>query len=77
MYQVLKKKYKRGDIFEDLYKKINTSEDYGKPIVCVMTASKEESIIEKFKEMGALHYFIKPLNLVEIADSVYKIIESL
>ena len=62
---------------EDLYKKINTSEDYGKPIVCVMTASKEESIIEKFKEMGALHYFIKPLNLVEIADSVYKIIESL
>lgn len=62
---------------EDLYKKINTSEDYGNPIVCVMTASKEESIIEKFKEMGALHYFIKPLNLVEIADSVYKIIESL
>ena len=62
---------------EDLYKKINASEEYGKPIVCVMTASREESIVEKFKEMGALHHFIKPLNLVEISDSVKKIIESL
>lgn len=62
---------------EDLYKKINASDDYGNPIVCVMTASKEDSIVEKFKAMGALHYFVKPLNLVEIADSIKKIIESL
>lgn len=59
---------------EDLCKKINASEDFGKPIVCVMTALKDEGLLERLKEMGAIHFFIKPLNLVEICDSVKKLI---
>lgn len=62
---------------EELCKKINTSEEFGKPVICVMTALQDDGIEERLKNMGAIHFFIKPLNLVEIADSVSKIIESL
>ena len=62
---------------EDLCVKINNSEEFGKPVVCVMTALKDAGIEERLKGLGAIHFFAKPLNLVEIADSVQKIIESL
>ena len=53
---------------EDLCVKINNSEEFGKPIVCVMTALKDSGIEERLKGLGAIHFFVKPLNLVEIAD---------
>lgn len=62
---------------EDLCVKIKNSEEFGKPVVCVMTALKDSSIEERLKGLGAIHFFIKPLNLVEIADSVKQIISSL
>ena len=62
---------------EDLCVKINNSEEFGKPVVCVMTALKDAGIEDRLKGLGAIHFFAKPLNLVEIADSVQKIIESL
>ena len=62
---------------EDLCVKINNSEEFGKPIVCVMTALKDSGIEERLKGLGAIHFFVKPLNLVEIADSVKQIISTL
>ncbi len=62
---------------EDLCIKINNSEDFGKPIVCVMTALKDVGIEDKLKGMGAINFFAKPLNLVEIADSIKKLIKTL
>ena len=62
---------------EDLCVKINNSEEFGKPVVCVMTAMKDSGIEERLKGLGAIHFFIKPLNLVEIADSVKQIISTL
>ena len=62
---------------EDLCVKINNSEEFGKPIVCVMTALKDTGIEERLKGLGAIHFFVKPLNLVEIADSVKQIISTL
>ena len=62
---------------EDLCVKINNSEEFGKPIVCVMTALKDSGIEERLKGLGAIHFFVKPLNLVEIADSIKQIISTL
>ena len=62
---------------EDLCVKINNSEEFGKPVVCVMTAMKDSGIEKRLKGLGAIHFFIKPLNLVEIADSVKQIISTL
>lgn len=62
---------------EDLCVKINNSEEFGKPIVCVMTALKDTGIEERLKGLGAIYFFVKPLNLVEIADSVKQIISTL
>ena len=56
---------------------INNSEEFGKPVVCVMTAMKDSGIEERLKGLGAIHFFVKPLNLVEIADSVKQIISTL
>ena len=62
---------------EDLCVKINNSEEFGKPVVCVMTALKDSGIEERLKGLGAIHFFVKPLNLVEIADSIKQIISTL
>ena len=62
---------------EDLCVKINSSKEFGSPIVCVMTALKDSGIEERLKGMGAIHFFIKPLNLVEIAESIKEIISTL
>ncbi len=54
----------------DLCRRIYTSEEYGKPIVCVITALQDDDIEQKVKKMGAVEFFRKPLNLVEIADKI-------
>ncbi|MBP3449418.1 MAG: response regulator [Spirochaetaceae bacterium] len=62
---------------EDLFKKINASEEFGKPVVCVMTALKDETVLDRLKDNGVENFFIKPLNLVEISDTVKDLIKSL
>lgn len=59
----------------DLCRRINTSEEYGKPTICVITALQDDGIEEKVKSMGAMEFFRKPLNLVEIVDKVRKLIK--
>ena len=62
---------------EDLFKKINASEEFGKPVVCVMTALKDETVLDRLKDNGVENFFIKPLNLVEISDTVKDLIKNL
>ncbi|HOE08407.1 MAG TPA: response regulator [Treponemataceae bacterium] len=54
----------------DLCRRIYTSEEYGKPIVCVITALQDDDIEQKVKKMGAVEFFRKPLNLVEISEKI-------
>ena len=54
----------------DLCRRIYTSEEYGKPIVCVITALQDDDIELRVKKMGAVEFFRKPLNLVEIAEKI-------
>ncbi len=54
----------------DLCRRIYTSEEYGKPIVCVITALQDDDIEQRVKKMGAVEFFRKPLNLVEISDKI-------
>jgi PleD family two-component response regulator len=56
----------------EVCKKIYNSEEYGKPIVCVITALEDEDLEKKVKEMGAVEFFQKPLNLVDIANRIKK-----
>ena len=62
---------------EDLFKKINASEEFGKPVVCVMTALKDETVLDRLKDNGVENFFIKPLNLVEISDTVIPVLSIL
>lgn len=62
---------------EDLFKKINASEEFGKPVVCVMTALKDETVLDRLKDNGVENFFIKPLNLVEISDTIKDLIKNL
>lgn len=62
---------------EDLFKKITASEEFGKPVVCVMTALKDETVLDRLKDNGVENFFIKPLNLVEISDTVKDLIKNL
>lgn len=54
----------------DLCRRIYTSEEYGKPIVCVITALQDDDIEQRVKKMGAVEFFRKPLNLVEISEKI-------
>lgn len=54
----------------DLCHRIYTSEEFGKPIVCVITALQDDDIEQRVKDMGAVEFFRKPLNLVDIASKI-------
>lgn len=54
----------------DICHRINSSEEFGKPLVFVITSMDDSSVEEKLKKMGACEYFKKPLNLVKIKDSL-------
>lgn len=58
----------------ELCKKIKNSEDYGKPLVCIITALEDESLEKELKEMGAVDFFSKPLDLVKLAERVKKLL---
>ena len=53
-----------------LCKKINEGEIYGKPSIVVVTALEDSDIEAKVMELGVKKFFKKPLNLVELVDSV-------
>lgn len=50
--------------------RINNTDEFGKPIVFVITSLNEESVEEDVKKLGAAEFFRKPLNLVEVAEAV-------
>ena len=59
----------------DLCRRIYTSEEFGKPIVCVITALQDDDIEQRVKKMGAVEFFRKPLNLVDITSKVKERLE--
>ena len=54
--------------------RINESDEFGKPVVFVITSLNDDGIEENVKKNGASEFFRKPLNLVEIAEAVKKVI---
>lgn len=55
-----------------LCKKIKTSEDFGVPLVFVITALQDDDVEQKVKDIGATEFFRKPLNLVDIVAAIEK-----
>ncbi len=55
-----------------LCSRINESDEFGKPLVFIITSLNDDGIEEKVKDMGAKEFFRKPLNLVEVSDAVKK-----
>ena len=53
-----------------LCKKINESEIYGKPSILGVTALEDNDVEAKVMDLGVKKFFKKPLNLVELVDSV-------
>ncbi|NLM01652.1 MAG: response regulator [Treponema sp.] len=56
----------------DICRRIYTTEEFGKPVVFVITALENGNIEKQLKEMGAAEFFKKPLNLLEIATTFKK-----
>lgn len=54
--------------------RINESDEFGKPVVFVITSLNDDGVEEDVKKKGASEFFRKPLNLVEIAEAVKKVI---
>lgn len=57
-----------------LCRRINESDEFGKPVVFVITSLNDDGIEDNVKSIGAAEFFRKPLNLVEIADAVKKVL---
>lgn len=57
----------------DLLKRIKESETFGKPVIIIVSALKEENIDKKCIELGAARFFPKPLNFPELADALQEI----
>lgn len=51
-----------------LCSKIRSSEEFGNPLIFVVTALREEGVEEKCKALGANEFYYKPLSLNDIAD---------
>lgn len=58
-----------------LCSRINDTDEFGKPLVFVITSLNDDGVEEKVKKMGAKEFFRKPLNLVEVAEAVKKAVE--
>lgn len=58
-----------------LCSQINEDDKFGKPVVFVITSLNDDGVEEDVKKKGAAEFFRKPLNLVEIAGAVKKLIE--
>lgn len=59
-----------------LCSKISSSDTFGNPTIFIITGLNEEGIEERLKSMGASEFFQKPLNMVEIAESINRIKDS-
>ena len=57
-----------------LCRRINESDEFGKPVVFVITSLNDDGVEENVKKIGATEFFHKPLNLVELADAVKKVV---
>ncbi|MCR4939263.1 MAG: response regulator [Treponemataceae bacterium] len=55
-----------------LCSRINDSDEFGKPLVFIITSLNDEGLEEKVKKMGAKEFYRKPLNLVEVAGAIRK-----
>lgn len=59
----------------DLCRRINESDRFGKPKIIVITALENEEIEPKLKEFGINSFMKKPLDLVNIANTIKCIVE--
>lgn len=55
-----------------LCKRIKESGSFGMPVIIVVTALEDSDVESRVKELGVFSFFKKPLNLLEIAESVKK-----
>lgn len=51
-----------------LCKKIRENENFGKPMIFVVTALEDAESEKRVKELGVNYFFKKPLNLIELAQ---------
>ena len=49
---------------------INSSDDFGRPAVIVITALQDSSIEDKVSEMNAVAFFRKPVVLEELTQAI-------
>ena len=54
----------------ELCKKINSSDDFGRPAVIVITALQDSSIEDKVSEMNVVAFFRKPVVLEELTQAI-------
>lgn len=54
----------------DLCKRINNSNDFGKPSILAVTALQDEDTEKRMMELGAAKFFKKPLRLPELAEAI-------
>lgn len=58
----------------ELCKKIYNSEEFGKPFVCVITGLEDKTLEKQVKDLGAIEFFTKPLDLVAVAEKLKKLL---
>ena len=54
----------------ELFKKINSSDEFGNPAIIVITALQDSGIEDKIQEMHAVAFFRKPVVLDELSQAV-------
>lgn len=59
----------------DICRRIHTSEEFGKPIVFIITALEDEAIEEQLNKMGIAQFYRKPLDLVKIGSALRQALE--
>lgn len=55
-----------------LCRKIKEDENFGKPLIIVVTALEDAQAEASVRELGVEHFFRKPLNLLELAEVLEK-----
>ena len=59
----------------DLCRRINESDRFGKPQIIVITALENDELEKSIRDFGVCLYMKKPLNLVQLAENIKKLVE--
>lgn len=55
-----------------LCEKIHNSEQFGNPVIFVITSLQDEGIEERVKNLGAKEFFQKPIDFVRVSEAIIK-----